>query len=208
VGAYNSAGTSYSDQATATTQGPQQITVYASADNDLIYSTTNAGAANTVWPSGVISVGCEYAVGWITDWVCSDIALQFNGLQAQIAGRPIASAVLRLYPSDLAADFNTTYRVDAFTASWSPSSITWNNGPNYYLSYEASHAPPTTYDPLDFAITGIVQQWANGSWGNYGLLVRSDFLIPSLSLIQYTDFESSDYYSSPERRPQITVTFQ
>lgn len=187
------------------------ITVYATVDNTLIVSTTDPSWANSVDRTGLIGVGYNFAVGQFrTDFVYGSAAIQFGTLQSQIAGSQIASATLRLYPSILPADRNSTYAVNAFAAPWNSLTITANNQPNTLASFQSTQSPPfTTVLPVEFDVTQIVRNWANGTWANYGLLVHDlTNTLPSYSALRATEFESADSFSNTSRRPQIFIRFQ
>ncbi|HEX7050967.1 MAG TPA: CARDB domain-containing protein [Longimicrobiales bacterium] len=200
----------YSEVRTVTVEAPSEITAYASADNTMLFSTTDPALAGNTYPTGDLGVGCNFSVlSFGTEFVCASSALKFDGLQEQIAGRTIRSAVLRLYASSLPADDNTTFGVNAFSGPWSPSTLTYANQPSYFTTSQAQALPPTsTVVPLEFDVTAIVQNWASGVWANNGLLVR-DLVsaLPPVSVIRATFFDSADSYDSPARRPQLIVTF-
>ena len=188
---------------------PQTTTTfYATADNTLIYSTTNSAAANTVYAGGDISVGCNWAAGvYSNDWVCGWTTLKFS--LGALTGKTIISATLKLYPYILPANLNTTYKVNAFAAYWSPNTITANNAPNIYTSFIAYANPPTTtVVPVTWNITSIVQQWASGGWVNNGLQISDNNLVfPGYTAYRATSFESTNT-TSGSMRPQLQVTYQ
>ncbi len=174
----------------------------------MIYSTTNSSAANSVYAGGDISIGCNWAKGlYVNDWVCGFSAIKFN--TSILSGKTIISAKLRLYPYILAANYSTTYGVNAFASYWSPSSITFNNAPNYFTSFQANVNPPTsTTFPLQWTITNIVKQWASGAWANNGLSLRDNKLtFPGYTAYRATSFDSTNT-TSGFRRPSLVVTYQ
>jgi len=184
------------------------ITAIPSADNTLLYSTTNSSAQNTVYRTQDLSVGCNWAAGaFFSDFICSSTALMFN-VQPQIAGKKIVSATLRLYPYILAAEYNTHYSVNAFAGAWSTSAITFSNQPNYYTSNGTTVAPPTTTAvPLEIDVKAIVQAWASGTWVNNGFLLRdATTTIPGYTAYRATSFQSVD--TSSTKRPQLVIEYQ
>lgn len=202
--------TDWSNVATATIEAASSTTlsVNPSADNALIYSTTNSSAQNTVYRTQDLSVGCNWAAGlYASDFVCSATALKFD-IQSQIAGRTIISASLRLYPYILPADYNTTYAVNAYAASWSASSITFANQPNHYTSNQDTVNPPATVAvPLEFDVKAIVQAWANGTWTNNGFLLRdTQTTVPGYTAYRATSFHSVD--TSTTKRPVLVIEYQ
>lgn len=190
-----------------------EITVYASATNGLSFSTKDATVANTVLPNG-LQVGCQFSIGvdGLNARICHSSALRFDAIQSQITGRTIARAVLRLYPSVVPGNWQTTYTVNAFASSWSASTITYRNEPGYYSGVGGTAAPPTTTAlPVEFDVTSIVQNWASGRWLNNGLVLwdRSEAGPDPLdSIIQITWFETLVNYTRLDRRPQLYVVFQ
>jgi chitodextrinase len=202
--------TDWSNVVAAVVAQPTSTTVSAvpSADNSLIYSTTNPGAQTTVYGTQDLSIGCNWAAGlYASDFVCANTALMFN-VQSTIAGKTIISATLRLYPYILAADYNTTYSVNAYAGAWSTSTITFANQPNYYTSNQTSVAPPTTTAvPLEFNVKAIVQAWASGTWANNGFLLRdTNAIVPGYTAYRATSFQSVD--TSSTKRPVLVIEYQ
>ncbi len=190
-----------------------QTTVIASTVNMLKSSDVYPNYANTVYanPSGT-GVGVFWAYNaflGLQDFIDNRTVLAFN-IQSTIAGKTINRAILRLYPYELAGDFNTTYNVCALAGSWSPSTITWNNQPNVYSAVWKTVSPPTFLSAvLEVDVTDMVQYWANGTWGNYGfILYDSKFVFPYATLIRTTWFESLAYYTNANRRPQLYLEYR
>lgn len=189
---------------------PSALTAYASHDNAIVKSSTDPSAANTVFASNELAVGCDFAVGpFQSDYVCFATLLRFDGLQAQIAGRSISHAVLQLQPFDLPADIGTTYSASAIAAAWNPATVTFNTAPSLFTASSANFTPPvTTAVPTEVDVTNIVRNWANGSWANNGIIVRdlaSSF--PSLSLLRTTYFYSLEYFAGSTSRPHLVINF-
>ena len=209
-------GYGYSPYSTVTSvrvAGSSEITVYASATNGLSFSTKDATVANTVLRNG-LQVGCSFSIGvdGLNARTCHSSALHFDAVQPQITGRTIARAVLKLYPSLVPTNWQTTYTVNAFASSWSESTITYKNQPGYYSGVGGTAAPPTTTAlPVEFDVTAIVQNWASGRWLNNGLMLWDRSEVgpdPSDSIIQITWFETLANYTRLDRRPQLYVVFQ
>lgn len=183
------------------------MTLYATIDNTLLYSTTDPSAAYTVYPTGSISAGCSWLAGYYSnDWVCAASAIKFD--TSALNGKTIISAKLRLHPYILPADYGTTYGVNAFAASWSGSAITFSNSPNMYTSFQVNVNPPTSTLPLEWTITNIVKQWASGAWVNNGLFVHdNDLNFPGYTAFRATSFDSSNT-ATGTYRPALVVTYQ
>jgi len=204
--------TAWSEVVTVTVAQPSTttLTVIPVADNTLVYNTTDSNAKNTVFRTGDLSSGCNWANGaFLSDFVCASSALLFD-VQSQISGKTIVSAKLRLYPYILPADVNTTYAVSAFAASWSATAITFANQPQYYISGTVNVSPPvTTAIPLEFDIKTIVQNWANGTWANNGLLLRdANGVAPGYTAYRATSYYSTDNYVTASKRPQLEIQYQ
>ncbi|MCZ7619937.1 MAG: DNRLRE domain-containing protein [Myxococcota bacterium] len=183
------------------------IEIVASADNSLIYSTTDSGAADRVYANGDLAVGCNWIDGvFRNDWVCYSTALKFD-LPAAAAGRTIYGATLRLYAHTSAGSFDTQYRIAAFYQNWGPSTITFANQPQYWTASQTFIYPPTL-NPVEINVTGIVSNWANGTWNNYGFLLEdTDYIFPGLTLYRATFFHSTNSYGFAVQRPTLIVSY-
>ena len=201
---------SYSEVRSATVSAPSELTAFASADNLLAYNSLYPNReANTVAQSGPVAVGCFWAIGpFVSSFLCYQSALMFT-VQSQIAGRSIQSAVLRLWPSSLAADVQTTYAVNAYAGPWNPATITLANQPAQFQSGQSNRQPPiTTALPLEFDVTTIVRNWAAGTWATNGVLLHDlSGTFPSISLVQVTEFYSLETFSDSSKRPQLYIVF-
>jgi hypothetical protein len=123
-------------------------------------------------------------------------------LPSDLAGATINSASLRLYPSQVSIQaYETEYRVNAIASSWNPSSITFNTLPEslYYTSpmpwVDGSSLLDDTAAYWD--VTGIVSNWADGTWPNYGLyLWDPDYVYPG-----YTSWRGVSFYGVGDSGP-------
>lgn len=205
--------TPYSVVQSATIAGPSEITVYATEDNTLITSTTDANLANTTFRTGGIEVGCNFSIlPFGEEYVCGEALMRFP-VQAQIAGRTIVSAELRLYARGIAPDQGTSFRLGAVARTWSTTSVTFNsfhNGAEVYNSGQVERPAPTTAAlPYTFDVTAIVRNWASGTFVNNGLLLWDTVAaFPPLSLIRSVSFDSADSFADPAERPQLIIRLQ
>lgn len=201
----------FSNTASITTSNT--IASFATAANSVASASNNNATANTVFRDGQVFVGCVFTnyFEW-TDIFNQLGVFRFDNLQPMISGRSIASAVLRLYPSSYPIQNDTYYWVAALAGVWNPNTLTYNNTPNWYTGGQSSVRPPvSTVVPVEFNITTIVRNWANGTFTNNGLIIYDQAALnpwPSYNIDRTTQFESEDNYSHPDRRPQIIVTFQ
>ena len=195
---------------------PTNITAYPSYDNAVMTSSLDGTLANKVFSNSQLGVGWEfyYNAMYGYDDTGAASAIKFN-VQSQISGRSIAKATLRLYVYALRGDFSVTPQiiVNAFQSDWNPGTLTWNTWMNllHYTTGQASqNAPSSSSQPLDFDVTTIVKNWASGAWPIYGFNVYSvgpyyPGYTPSL---QITYFQSLEYYSAANQRPQLIIVFQ
>jgi uncharacterized repeat protein (TIGR01451 family) len=63
----------------------------------------------------------------------------------------------------------TAYRVNS---DWSSSSVTWNTQPGIAEAYGSASIPSQTWSWYSFDVTNLVQGWVNGSFADYGLVIR------------------------------------
>ena len=178
-------------------------------DNLLVYVSNIPADANTVYSNNYLAVGSIYTIGLVTsDYLTAESTLYFN-INTFITGKTIKKAILRLYVQDLPADLGTTYSISPLSKSWSTSTITFANCPNYYNTYSVIKSPPTTsVIPWEVDITSIVQAWSSGLITNYGILLRDNNLAwPSISLVRTTDFYSLE--TAPAgKKPELYIELQ
>jgi hypothetical protein len=216
---YNPSYSPYCNVVKATVTGATTVktTVYA------LYNVIIAFASNISWygdsrnsnPDNLLvgllwqfNPGAPPNIPPSQDFVDDRSVLFFN-IQSMISGKTINRAILRLYPNQLALDFNTTYELDAISQSWSPDSITWNTQPLVCSSPYKVVPPPTTLAaPLEIDVTDMVQLWANGTWNNYGFVMYdTNFVFPYASPWRVTQFDSLKS-TNVSRRPQLYLEYQ
>jgi hypothetical protein len=154
------------------------------------YPTTNAGNRVDMW------AGYDDYMNPDGQIVRSLIKFDLSDVPAGVS---ISSASLnvRLYNSwDYPGRSRTitTYRIGS---SWSESSVTWNTSPSIGESYGSTLV---THDVVgkwySFDVTDLVRGWANGSYTNYGVMLRGPEWSGSDSSWKafYTSESSSDPY--------------
>jgi fibronectin type 3 domain-containing protein len=211
VRAFNAAGNSaYSNTATGTTTAPlpTQITSNASLDVLMMLDSENSSVQNTSFVNSSNDVGCNSSqAGGFSGHVCGAFAVEFATLQPQIAGRTIASAVLRLtvraVPQGLAA--GVSYNLSPYAADWS-SNITFASSPGTTSPVITVPAPMVAGVTVDVNVTAIVQAWANGTLPNFGLNM-TDTLIPTGNTLRGVSFHSMETGGAASA-PRLIVTFQ
>src|SRR6056300_489333 len=128
-----------------------------------------------------------------------------------MAGKTIESATLTLTTDQSGVGyFPRQWHIRALSTSWSPSTVTWNVVENlqYYTYSQIVLNPPGYFGQIfDIDVTSIVQNWANGTFNNFGLVFGSrDYTFPN-----YTSFDTFQFYSleDPGREwPQLEVTYR
>jgi hypothetical protein len=185
-------------------------TVYASADNALITNSLDSSVGDTVYSNNDLGVGFNWEVWPLTgqSYIGWGSAIKFN-VDALIGGKTIIKATLKLWPYLLPTDWDTQYAVNAIAGYWNPATITWNSPTSYFLGGEARVNPPvTTAIPMEFDVTTIVQNWADGSWTNYGFMLRDTTLWhPGYNAWRATGIESLEYYFYSDHRPQLYLEY-
>lgn len=189
-------------------------TFFASFDNTVKSATDDASQANSVFFDTPLEAGVDYvqnASGHDTREAAS--ALLFD-VQAQIAGRDIARATLRLYVHTLRGDLSVAplVRASAFATLWNPATLTWNAWLTMQVqaSGASSRAAPSGASlPFDLDVTEIVRNWASWTWPNYGFRIDSQgHAYPGSTSLQKTRFQSLEANVDPGRRPQLIVEFR
>jgi hypothetical protein len=149
------------------------------------------------------------------DWSGFAAALKFD--VSGIAGRTVTKATLRLYVYRASRDSKIAplIKVNALSGNWDPDKLSWNvlQGISYHTSSEAQVPTPAATGPRDWDVTGIVRNWASGTWTNYGLKLSVDrYTDPgyvswaSISLCATGGVGNID---SPEcQRPQLIIEYQ
>ncbi len=122
--------------------------------------------------------------------------VEFN--LSTISGATINSAYIDLYSQYNSP--NDSFGIYRITASWGEMTVTWNNQPAHFATaYAEVNVPgPGWYK---FNVKTLVQQWASGTYVNYGFK-----LIKKAESGTYPFFCSSDNTTSGWR-PKITVDY-
>jgi hypothetical protein len=113
-------------------------------------------------------------------------------------GATINSAYIDLYNrANSPNDYFGIYRI---TATWEEMTVTWSNQPAHFATAYAELNVPST-GHYEFDVKTLVQQWASGTYVNYGFK-----LIKRTESGTYPYFCSSDY-ATADYRPKITVDY-
>ena len=106
---------------------------------------------------------------------------QFNTLNTIPSNAVIQSAVFSIYKEG-GDNYNLNLAVYKLTQSWTESGVTWDKrdgtnswttaGGTYTSTPIATLAATYANGYKDFTVTSLVQNWVNGNYSNYGLLVK------------------------------------
>jgi len=165
VKAHNSWGDSaWSNVESVQVSPPTQF--YPSADTTILQGipSGNFGSATDMWAG---YEHCSSSANGITRSL-----VRFN-LSSIPAGTSIANATLSLYLVNSCDTSNRTHTVTTYRVKddWS-SSTTWNSQPGTGEAYGSASISSRTYKRYTFDITDLVRGWVNGSYTNYGLMLR------------------------------------
>ena len=121
----------------------------------------------------------------------------------------VTDATLMLY-EDNHKDNQTIY-VHRVTGNWVESQVTWEEsttstswitqGGDFDTTAIASFAPDTDGEYREIDVTGVTQDWVNGTLANYGLLLRSTGANGEVK------FKSREEGNS-DKRPLLCVTYE
>lgn len=141
-----------------------------------------------------------------------NLFIQF-GLSTIPADAVVTNATLELLNLNFPAPVNSapaTVNIYKVTQSWDENQMTWNNSVLNAVYYD-----PTPYDAQEmngyttgapvwssFDLTGLAQQWVNGSVPNYGIMLQVDPLAGS-----WKRSIASDNHSTQSYHPKLTVTY-
>jgi len=107
-----------------------------------------------------LDVGCDTTLKRM--WAC---------LKHSLSGvSDVQSATLKLYVFDI-ADSGSPIRIWRCTSDWSESSLCWNTMPSAVdTGISTGNIDSKGWVSID--VTSIVQAWVNGTYDNYGLMLR------------------------------------
>lgn len=146
---------------------PTQLYATDDADISQAYPDTNDGAST--------SMLAGYDDYFDPDWKIMRSLIKFN-LSAIPANTSISNAVLRVrykwwwdYPGQ--SRTITSYRIGS---NWSEGNVTWNTAPAIGEAYGsvALVASDSALGWYSIDVTNLVRGWVNGTWPNYGIMLR------------------------------------
>lgn len=109
-------------------------------------------------------------MGWDSNYNIRRTYIRFN-LPTSVPSNGISSSYMKLKKHDCGYDPELkAYRV---TGSWTSNAITWNNKPSYTTTNASATAVELSNDWYRFYVTDIVKKWYDGTYQNYGFMVRN-----------------------------------
>ncbi len=162
----------------------EQLVLSPTVDNQLMESSVEDqsdpnAASNTNYSNSENSVGINHSYYTFYNYIRTISLIYFD--LSTVIGKTVTNATLNLYPTMLAGDpagaaERTDYVVRAIAEGWYPNSVTWNTRPAYFTAIEIKFEVPfTTAVPTSIDVTPIVQNWANGIWGNAGFRIEDAY---------------------------------
>jgi hypothetical protein len=202
----------------AFTVGSQTVTLKPQYDNQLYVNSLIPSYAKTVYQIGPLPVGCDWsgyydplAEMWVQTYVCGQGLVKFD--TSTFTGKTIENATLKLVTKSCGVgSAPKQWHVQAMYTSWSPTTVTWNviENSQFYSSSKIILYPPCYFGQttnFEINVTGIVQNWANGTWNNYGMIFGSeDYTFPYLT--SYDAFEFYSLEDPGQEWPKLIVTYR
>ena len=120
-------------------------------------------------------------------------------LPTNVSTSNIDNVYLRLKKNQYATPGIKAYRV---TSSWSSSTVTWNNKPGFTTSGATGSCSLYSGDWYQINVTTMVKQWLNGTYSNYGFLLKEP---TETNADQKTRWYSSDAPSP--NKPELVIFY-
>ena len=153
---------------------------------DQQYPSSNYYLSESLWTGGA------YGTNAMRTYIKFDLPDDFYGFQVNYA-------YISIRQKDYLAPTIRAYRV---TGSWSSSSVTWYNQPNYSSADYSPRATNSTGDWYNLDIKEFVQNWVDGVYPNHGLVLMEPGEMVSE---QKTKFYSSDAPSP--NKPELIINY-
>lgn len=159
-------------------------------------STTYDTYASSKYPSTNYYTNTYLRTGKDDDYGIRRSYIKFD-IPDYLSSEAILSAELRIRKYSGSTPTVTANRV---TSTWTSSTLTWNNKPNYQSG--GSSLILTSNDWYKADVTGIVHSWVNGVYSNYGFLLRDT---NESSTSHWTTFYSSD--AASPNKPELHISY-
>lgn len=195
------------------------VGIHADYDNRKIYSDLLEQANNTAYPNGELVVGCFWSLNTflgIQNFNCYSSAVHFplsgtstGGSAFNLAGKTIDQAVLVLNVYSVPIN-PTNIQAHAISSTWNTGTLTGLTSLNLYSAGGRLVGSPGIYGAYGIDVTEIVQNWANGTFQNNGILLEdAEYVFPYDSLIRTSFFWSTDTYNNnPNFKPTLWVEYR
>lgn len=150
------------------------VIIYPNADTEIRddYPNNNYG---TLWD---VSIGKWVEAGYPTSKHRGLFKFDLSPIPSDVI---ISSATFNLYYSGISfgsgAGWSFNVSLHRVTSSWTETGATWNNmANNYASSAEATILvnPSSQYQLFSWSVLTLVQNWYNGTYNNYGLMLISN----------------------------------
>ena len=155
------------------------ITIYSSADNtiDQYGSTTNRGACDRVYITGGTGTVQRGLYKFdLSSLPASAIITSGTLYLYRILGFGSGNVNVHRLTSDWTEGSATCVGIDGVVSNWTQraNSTNWSSaGGDYNSAIEATkNVPVTTYTTNSWDIQSLIQGWVNGTYPNYGLIVK------------------------------------
>lgn len=209
VRAVNQMGYSESNITSFTTgDGIYRVELFATTELGLVDDVSSRGE---LYKDGYLPVGAghypDYYGQNYLDPYYFETALRFE-LFPYVVGKVVKRATLELWPKDLPEDERITLEACAFIIGWDPNTMDLESKPDCYASpFTVVDAPTSNSGPVQWDVTGIVSRWTNGTWSNYGFLLKTHTFVFREGHNFITWFESTETAEDENLRPKLVIEF-
>jgi hypothetical protein len=104
---------------------------------------------------------------------------------------PINSALFKFYQSGQSSDGKSAQPIYRITSTWAEDTVTWNTKPTFSdWLVDFDDRTSSVWHSLD--ITTAVENWLDGTWDNYGLMIAAG--ATSVGTARSKEYADSDYH--------------
>lgn len=139
-------------------------------------------------------------MGWSSSYKISRSYIRFE-LPQSIQGGVITESYMSLKKVDCGNA--PSLKAYCVKKSWSSKTIKWNNKADYMSNNASAEAEPKTNNWYRFYVTDIVKKWYNGTYPNYGFMVKNNSESGSGN---WSTFYSSDVDLS--YKPELRIKYE
>ena len=134
---------------------------------DLFYAFSDAYVTET-YPDGNYGSGSLLVVALLKGPARAESLLRFD-FYGIPPGAVISDATLYVYHQEGSGP-NPTIEVHRLTSNWTETGVTWNNRPGHSPAIYDAVAVGTVAGWISWDVTGLVQNWVNGTVNNLSLI--------------------------------------